>query len=280
MEKNQIPQFTTKEILESYKHIELTEEEIDLALIQAKRKKELEVEAQKRQSDEISRRSFLTQKTNYDLVKGLMQMRAKKIFEDEFVIDDENTFTFELLCRYFGNDPEFVSMCMSIGIENASLDKGILLCGIFGTGKTWMMKLFTKNQRQCFEIVDTRELANRYKRLESMNDKSISGDQIFIEYGSQKKNAVEDPSVFYQPYLGLCFDDLGNEDVKNSYGNKRNLIAELIEMRYAEKSYGVSFHATTNLTAEQIEQYYGGRVKSRMRQIFNFIELPGNDRRK
>lgn len=279
MEKNQTPQLTLKEVLESYKHIELTEDEIDEAILLAKRKKEFQLEEKKKQELQINRRSFLTQKTNYDLIKGLMQMRAKKIFKNEFMIDDNNSFIFELLCRYFGNDPEFVSMCVGIGIDNASLDKGLLICGVFGTGKTWMMKLFKTNQRQCFEIVDARELANRYKRLEAAGEK-ISGDEIFLEYGTQKKNAVDDPSVFYQPFLGLCLDDMGNEDIKNSYGNKKNLIAELIEIRYLEKQYGQCFHATTNLTADQIEQYYGGRVRSRIREIFNFIELPGPDRRK
>lgn len=281
MAKNQTPQLTLQETLESYNHIELSPDELTAAIIVAKRKKELMLEEDRKLKEEVSRRAFLTQKTNYDLIKGLMLMRAKKIFgKNEFAIDKENEFVFELLCRYFGNDPEFNSLCLSIGVENPSLDKGLLLVGIFGTGKSWMMKLFKTNQRQCFDIIEAKEIANRYKRLEADKDKNYTSEEVFKEFANVKKAAVNDPSVFYQTHIGLCIDDLGNEDVKNSYGNKRHVVAEILELRYQEKLYGSNFHATTNLTADQIEQFYGGRIRSRLREMFNFIELTGADRRK
>ncbi len=39
-------------------------------------------------------------------------------------------------------------------------------------------------------------------------------------------------------------------------------------------------HVTTNLSGDQIEENYGTRVRSRMREMFNMIILPGEDRRK
>ena len=69
-------------------------------------------------------------------------------------------------------------------------------------------------------------------------------------------------------------------DLKNRYGNKKNVIGYLLEKRYANGHVGIMLHATTNLTADQRNAYYGGRVVSRMRKIFNFIELRGKDRRK
>jgi hypothetical protein len=39
------------------------------------------------------------------------------------------------------------------------------------------------------------------------------------------------------------------------------------------------FHCTTNLTGNELQQKYDSRVRSRMREMFNFIELPGHDRR-
>ena len=91
-------------------------------------------------------------------------------------------------------------------------------------------------------------------------------------------------------YAGLCLDDIGTEDVKVNYGNRKSVIGDIIEQRYSiiekledpdniKNNCGDLLHATTNLSSPQLVEYYGGRVTSRMREIFNFIELPGNDRR-
>jgi len=69
--------------------------------------------------------------------------------------------------------------------------------------------------------------------------------------------------------MGMCIDDLGTEDIKNHYGNKKNVIGDLIELKYAKKTTGIYLHGTTNLTAEQLKDFYGSRVTSRMREIFN-----------
>lgn len=268
-----------QDALASYKDVELTQEEIDLLILKEKINKKLTAEKKQQESERLGKRQFLTQKTNYDLVKGLMIMRAKNRFDPELVIDKHNEIVFELLCRYFGSDKEFISLATAAGIDNPSLEKGILLCGIFGTGKTWLMELFRANQLQCYQIINAKDIAEDF-RIFKLDPKSKDYEDPLHKYLISKKNAVEDPAVFYQTHLGLCIDDLGTEDVKNNFGNKKNVIGDIIELRYQDKIYGQCFHATTNLTAEQIEQYYGGRVRSRLRQMFNFIELPGEDRRK
>jgi hypothetical protein len=106
------------------------------------------------------------------------------------------------------------------------------------------------------------------------------GEESLAQYEDKFKNAVNDPSTMFQPFSGLCIDDMGTEDIKNYYGNKKNVVGDLIERRYSKGNTGIWLHATTNLSGDQIEQYYGGRVRSRMREVFNFIELKGNDRRK
>jgi len=259
--------------LESYSNIELTEDEMIEAIIWGKRKKQVELEEAKVKDQEAENRKRLTAPATYDIVKSLMLFRAEKKFDDPFVLDQDNTFIFESLCRYFGNDSQFVSMMESIGVENPSLSKGLFLVGNFGCGKTWMMSLFRQNQRQCFAIKTAKEIAAGYRDSEEP-------ERFLTSWATPLKNAYNDSSVFYQPYLGVCIDDIGAEDLKNNYGNKANVIGDLIELRYAAGYCGHLLHATTNLTAEQLLQYYGGRVTSRMKQIFNFIELPGKDRRK
>jgi DNA replication protein DnaC len=271
--KSQSQQFSLKEVLASYSHIELTEDEKMEGLIWAFRKKEQKLNNDELKAKEALNRKRLTAPTNYDIVKSLMLYRAEKKFDKRFIIDDDNSFVFELLCRYFGEDQEFFSLCQSIGLENASLKKGIFLAGNFGTGKTWMMNLFKQNQRQCFAIRHAKEIANGYRS-------SKTPDDFLADWVTPIKNAVNDATVFYQPELGICIDDIGTEDEKNNFGNKANVIGDLIELKYSAGIYGLNFHATTNLTSEQLNNYYGGRVVSRMREIFNFIELSGKDRRR
>jgi DNA replication protein DnaC len=259
--------------LESYKHIELTPHEMDEAILWRKQKKEKELELQRLQKiAEQNRRNLTGNQWSYEQTKSFMLYRASQIFtEKPFVLDPSNQLVFELLCYYFSSDVNFLSLATNVGIDNPSLEKGLCLAGVFGVGKSWMVKLFQKNQRQVYFIRNAKQIAKEYQM-----DGAIASEQ----YENKFKNPVNDSSLFYQPFSGLCIDDLGTEDIKNSYGNKSNVIGDLIELRYSKGNTGPLLHATTNFTSDQIEAYYGPRVRSRMREIFNFIELPGNDRRK
>tara|TARA_R110001592_G_scaffold366_8_gene2093 strand:+ start:366 stop:581 length:216 start_codon:yes stop_codon:yes gene_type:complete len=44
----------------------------------------------------------------------------------------------------------------------------------------------------------------------------------------------------------------------------------------------IKTHATTNLSAQELEDVYGNRVPSRMRQLFNLVafDVNANDKRK
>lgn len=240
-------------------------------MIWAKRKKEDAQKTLMQKLREEENRKLYMQKTNYDLIKSLMIYRAEKIFKGDFVLDENNKIVFELLCNYFGNDQKFISLSASVGINNPSLEKGLLLAGNFGVGKTWLMKLFRENQRQCYYIRNAKDISDDFQS---------DGEDAISEHFNLRQNPLNDASLFFQPFSGMCIDDLGTEDIKNHFGNKKNVIGDLIEKRYARNNTGIMFHGTTNLTAGQLNEFYGGRVVSRMREIFNFIELKGKDRRK
>jgi DNA replication protein DnaC len=101
-------------------------------------------------------------------------------------------------------------------------------------------------------------------------------------YSTWRNQPLGDYRTFNQKRAGYCFDDLGTEETKSHFGNKINVMAEIILNRYDNKTaMGWEFtHVTTNLSADEIEQYYGSRVRSRFREMFNAITLNGNDRRK
>lgn len=261
-----------QEVLDSYKHIDLTEDEYREALIGAKRKKEallkkLELERVAAEN----RRKLTSRHWTFEQTKNFMLYRAEKLFEGRFKLDEYNEPVFNLLCHYFSFEEEFVSMAIGMGVNNASLKKGVVLAGNFGTGKTWLMSLFRKNNRQVYHVEEAKKVAKSFH---------VGGEEAIEKHYNKIKNAFQDPTVMFQEFSGLCIEDIGAEDLKNNYGNKTNVIGDIIEGRYVNECLGEWFHGTTNLTGAQIEQFYGGRVLSRMRENINFIELRGPDRRK
>ena len=79
----------------------------------------------------------------------------------------------------------------------------------------------------------------------------------------------------------LVIDDLGMEDTEfNDYGTKRNLIADILMMRY---SYGqtntIYTHATSNLPLKMLEDLYDRRLIDRMKEMFIFEIFKGESLR-
>lgn len=265
-------QESPEKVLDSYSHIELTEDEIIEAMIGAKRKKESLLQEQRIKEIEAKNRKYLSgSQWTYKQTEAYMQYRAANIFEGAFKFDSINQPIFMLLCWYFSNDPSFLDYAEHLGIKSASLDKGLLLGGMIGVGKTWMMRLFSKNQRQVFAIKTAKSVADTFQ---SDGEESIKS---LIEC---PKLPVNDANNFFHSTMGLCVDDIGTEEIKNHYGNRKNVIGDLIELRYSAGNVGTKLHLTTNLTMSQVKEFYGDRVGSRLRETMNIIELKGEDRRK
>jgi hypothetical protein len=181
-----------------------------------------------------------------------------------FVLDDTNRAIFNALSLYFTQDPRFEQLSQEGGQfegSNFSLRKGIALFGPVGCGKTTLLRLFTSNPRESFTVTPCTIVANNYKN---------EGDTYFDYYTSR---ASVYGSAFRHSTGGRCFDDLGVEPIPVSYySNKRNMMADVLERRYALGSGACGLtHLTTNLSSDQIDELYGQRIRSRMRELFNAI---------
>lgn len=271
-------QQSAKEILSRYSHIDLSEEEMAEAILEGKLRKERRLEQEKIQNKIEENRKLLTSnRWSVKQTESFMTWRASSMFNDPalwpdgFRTDERNQAVMEMLYHYFSESKEFETLSYSEVNPNPSIDKGILLCGVFGCGKTAIMTLFARNQRQVYDVVSAKKIASEFQQ------NGVEGISI---YQQPIVNAINDSRKFYHRHTGICIDDLGAESEKNSFGNKSNVIGDLIEHRYHSKLVGTMLHATTNLTSSELENFYGGRVLSRMKQIFNLIVLPGKDRRK
>lgn len=261
-----------KQVKESFNHIELTEDELDIAIIEAKRKKELLLKQQEISRRAEENRKFLTgMMWTAKQTEEFMRYRATKLFNEKFDFDGQTSLYFQLLVAYFSMDFKFFVLAKQMDIDNPSFNKGLYIGGNFGVGKTWLLKLFQRNQRQVYTVQNAKAIADLFE---------TEGESAMTQFSESPLLPANDVENFYHKKMGLCIDDLGTEQIKNHFGNKKNVIGDLIELRYANENTGPLLHVTTNLTGDQLKEFYGPRVASRFRETMNIIDFIGEDRRK
>lgn len=245
--------------------VELDENELAFAIIEAKHKKRAFLKMQ--ENDKVRREKaskLMTQFTPDGLIIDCEQFFYDR-FKTQFVFDDDNKVIVYELAKYFSNDESF-------NRGDYNLNKGILLMGNVGRGKSWLMSFFQKNKKRCFTIKPCNEVADEYL---------VYKDDVMKMYSTPVEKPLHDPAVYFQKFIGYCFDDLGTEEIKNAFGSKKNVMADLIMTiynKYNKKGFTL-FHFITNLNEDEIEQKYGSRVLSRLNEMFNVFHMDGKDRR-
>lgn len=192
---------------------------------------------------------------DFDKILVYLDIKGKLLFGANFKIDKKDEMIILKLCNYMVQD---LKSCQKHHIDP---QKNILLSGPIGCGKTSLMKLlqFLIPHQRPFEIIPCRNIIFGFNNL---------GYKI-----------IED----YEKGGSYCFDDLGIEPLGFYYGRDCNVMGEILVSRY-ELFLTSKFktHATTNLSAEELEERYGERVRSRMRKMFNLIsfDIKSEDKRK
>jgi len=203
--------------------------------------------------------------SHFEIINGMRHFDQKKTilfllaqgrmrFGKHFTIDMQDLPAIKQLIMYAICEEE---MCANHGID---LNKGLLLTGPIGCGKTSWMHLIQllMHPEQKFMVKSSRDIAFEFNK---------DGYDVINNYGKR-----------HQP---LCLDDIGVEQNIKFYGNECNTIAEVLLHRYELQVHQkIITHATTNLSASQIEQIYGNRVRSRLRSMFNLISFPASSKDK
>ena len=189
-----------------------------------------------------------------------LEKKGIELYGKKFkILETDHEIIYKLIA-YFLKDEQ---ACYQFKID---LEKGILISGPVGCGKTsllTLMKFITPIECK-FIVKPCRDISFEFIK---------EGYEVIHKYSRGKLDQL-DPKIY-------CFDDLGLENNLKYYGNECNVMAEVILSRYdLYISKHIQTHITTNLSATEIETLYGNRVRSRMRELFNLIAYDNNTKDK
>jgi DNA replication protein DnaC len=208
-------------------------------LEQRRKEKEFEI----KQAAEL--KEYWTANRFYSLIKSNCLNEGK-----EFKIIPEQKELLRKICFFLSED----NRCQDEGIV---LNKGLLLRGTSGLGKTDLVKWASGNEIKPIKIISTLDITDQLK---------ANGEADLSNLGDFKI---------------LYIDDVGTEEeTVNYFGTKILFFKNFIESYYLKNKNFHRLIVSTNLSMQQIEEKYGFRVRSRMNEMFNKVDVSGTDLRK
>jgi DNA replication protein DnaC len=250
-------------VVDESKLPELTSEEKAEAILQKRieKQKAIELEQTKKEYWNKITSAPVRPTVTAELLRNRLAASANAKGE-RFVIDDENKSVVATLCLYFSNDPRL----LEYGFRH---DKGILLLGPLGVGKSHLMSFFIWNKKASYVMTQCAKVEERW-------NKSTAEDEDVIGYYSGTVPYAINVDPFGHQKGGFCFDELGVETIPSvRFGEKKNVMEQVILSRYANPALPHSFtHYTTNLNEDQITEKYGDRVMDRLKEMCNIVVFP------
>jgi DNA replication protein DnaC len=189
----------------------------------------------------------------------------KTIYNKELIINDSVIHNLKPLFYYFLNDSNFFE-CENLrsDISKPSLDKGLLIIGGYGLGKTDYFKVFQTVFKTLptlrFKCYNSKELISGYESCITPIDKK--------EFFNEKNRRL------------LFIDDISSERVASNYG-LIDVVGEILAERYTNnlRTLASCNYSNENQCVEQTLEAlgirYGDRIYDRLFEMFNIIEFNG-----
>lgn len=146
------------------------------------------------------------------------------------------------------------------------LNKGIMLVGGVGTGKTLLSNIFKAYTMEIIQINSYRW----YTSQEIIDSVNTEGAKYLDKFGI----------IADKPITCYIDDIASSNEIVMHYGTKTNVMEQLLSMRYnVYERFKKLTHVSTNMYPTELIELYGDRVVDRMKMMFNIIELKGTSRR-
>lgn len=188
-----------------------------------------------------------------------MKMNYKTAYEHFEAFVNERVENFSI------DSPELASFVQNVlnyfteGQTNLNRDKGLLIRGAIGSGKTFTMKVIQKwlSEQKKFSFYRCQNIAEDFNK---------AGSNVLVEYNIEKE---------------ILFDDLGAEEQGRFYGDKQEVFEKIILHRYdVYTTTGHRTHFTTNFSNEQLQKKYGARAYDRLKDLVNVVNFPVKESRR
>ncbi len=177
-----------------------------------------------------------------------LKQTAETSFQTQIKVNEHTLALIKTMCFFISEDPRFESEL------KLDLKKGLLFRGRSGLGKTFIPMCLSNNPLRPIVILNILEIMDAVKK-----------NGI---YEAPKKEGI------------LYIDDIGTEETPVlHFGTPIHWLKDFIEQYHFHKLSFNKIILSTNLNTDQLEEKYGYRVRSRMREMFNVIDLEGKDLR-
>lgn len=205
--------------------------------------------------------------------KKALWLRFLETFEvltkKQLISDYQTQNNLKVLFYYFLRDDNFFT-CNNLrgDLSKPTFNKGLLIIGGTGVGKTDYLKvfekIFMKFPQYRFKGESSSDLVTQYERCSTPSDK-----ELFFRRHQRKR---------------LFIDDINSEAIASNYG-KYDVVGNILMSRHEKK---LTTYATTNyLTDERSAEHtlkalgyrYGFRHYDRLFEMFNVIEFDGKSYR-
>jgi hypothetical protein len=201
----------------------------------------------KEKQEAIERLETLRKTWTALMILKLMRHTSKEVYGKTLI---ENIHTLPLIkavCFFLSQDERFETEL------KFSFNKGLLIRGVAGVGKTHIVKCAQSNELNPVTICSMIEISDEIR---------VQGQFI--------------PPPFKKLYL----DDVGSEEATiNHFGSKINWFKDFIETWYLRGQGFNRLIVSTNCSASEIENKYGFRVRDRVKDMFNLIDVEGESMR-
>lgn len=176
----------------------------------------------------------------------LMKFTSKEKFKNDFKVYDHQKHLITAICFYLSRDERFET---ELGY---SFRKGLLLRGPCGVGKTFLINCAADNGLNPISVNSMLEITDYLQRDGSFKI-DMTGKKI------------------------IYIDDVGAEETAiKHYGTTIRWFKNFIESRYFNSAYS-NIIISTNLNNTMMEHDYGFRLRSRLLEMFNYIDVDGFD---